>query len=154
MWVNQSACARKFTFIHGQRLYTAFTLPLHCLYTAFILPLHGRARITVNPYKTCKGIYSNFFKFPFGDRAAIISNQYMSFFTNSSGLTITGGNFTSISLSKQDAGRFYFHLKPYYCHYWKQPTQHKYRRKERTVIVVNLIMLRLMTSGRGVGAGV
>ena len=117
MWVNQSACARKFTFIHGQRLYTAFTLPLHCLYTAFILPLHGRARITVNPYKTCKGIYSNFFKFPFEDRAAIISNQYMSFFTNSSGLTITGGNFTSISLSKQDAGRFYFHLKPYYCHY-------------------------------------
>jgi hypothetical protein len=33
--------------------------------------------------------------------------------------------------------------------------EHKYWGKERTVIVVNLmIMLRLMTSGRGVGAAV
>ena len=38
----------------------------------------------------------------------------MSFFTGSSGFTITGGNFTSISLPTQDAGRFYLHFKPCY----------------------------------------
>ena len=40
----------------------------------------------------------------------------MSFFTNSSGFTITGGNFTSICLpiqESQDAGRFCFHFKLY-----------------------------------------
>ena len=37
----------------------------------------------------------------------------MSFFTKSSGLTITGGNFTSICLPRQDVGRFCFHFKPY-----------------------------------------
>lgn len=38
----------------------------------------------------------------------------MSFFTSSSGFTITGGNFTSISLPTRDAGGFYFQCKPYY----------------------------------------
>ena len=36
----------------------------------------------------------------------------MSFFSSSSNLTITGGNFTSISLPTRDAGQFCFQFKP------------------------------------------
>ena len=108
-------------------------------------------------YNMCNGIYycGSIFKFPFKLQITSYQCTGMSFFTNSSGLTITGGNFTSISLPTEDAGRFYFHFKPHYLQYWTQPAQHKYWGKERTLIGVNLtIMLRLMTSGRGVGAGV
>ena len=73
------------------------------------------------PTHTCNGIcflsinqYNHKAPFPSFSSLQIANHQIMSFFPSSSGFIINGGTFTSISLPTQDAGRFYFHFKPYY----------------------------------------
>ena len=67
---------------------------------------------------TCNGILFLIYNHtaPSFSSLQITNYQIMSFFPSSSGFTINGGTFKSISLPTQveDAGRFYFYFKPYY----------------------------------------